>query len=168
MFKKSIWSRKFLLVFFAILSVFISTNLASGVIPDLSDMSYFSGDAHIHTSYSKDLLFTSPIADQYNAAKTLGLDWIAITDHSDVVFFNRFVRDYMTDAKWQEQQAEIAKIDFPVLLGEEITIGNGQNLETEGHFLAYGLSGFVTTLSSYAPAPLGARRDGEAVLQDVE
>jgi len=54
------------------------------------------------------------------------------------------------------------------LLGEEITVGNGQNLETEGHFLAYGLSDFVPTLSSYAPAPLGARRDGEAVLQDVE
>ena len=72
----------------------------------------------------------------------------------------------MAGDRWQDQKTKIDSIvDLPVLLGEEITIGNGINLETQGHFLAYGISDFVPTLSSYVP--WGARTEGDIVLNEV-
>ena len=170
MFKKSIWSRKFLLLFFAILGLLISTNLTSAIIPDVRDKTYSSGDAHIHTEYSilrhsgsRDAF--SSIIDQYNAAKEAGLDWITITDHSDFVFYNRLILGYMTDEGWNYQRTKVNEIyDFPVLLGEEITIGNGENLKTEGHLLAYGISDFVPTVSSSYDT---TRKDGETILNEM-
>ena len=74
------------------------------------------------------------------AGKNVGLDWVTTTDHSDVYMFGK-VRTYINNDIWNALQAEATNtqnnLGLPVLLGEEVTVGNGSDLETTGHFLAY-------------------------------
>ncbi|MFQ5575012.1 MAG: hypothetical protein ACE5E0_05255, partial [Terriglobia bacterium] len=106
------------------------------------------GDGHLHTRESWDTraafhLLTDE-EEMVQAAKREGLDWIGITDHSDVVTQDFFfggsleIRDLLND-RWIEQRGRISEIsDIPVLHGEELTIGNGVDLVTSGHLLTYG------------------------------
>jgi chitodextrinase/uncharacterized protein YegL len=107
-----------------------------------------------------------------NAAKNVGLKWAILTEHSDYVT-KRFllggsytVRDILTPMKWEREKLDLANtVDIPVLQGEEITIGNGINLETQGHFLAYKISSPVQTLDSIDDSN---RKNGEGILNEVE
>jgi hypothetical protein len=96
------------------------------------------GDIHIHSNYTDDIVeFGASIAATATCAETVGLSFLAITDHS-------FDFDYVasdgkcaepTSQKWQRylQELEKCRKNFPnltILSGEEVSIGNhrGQNI----------------------------------------
>lgn len=82
-------------------------------LPRISD--WYCGDTHLHTNYTENFVEMGyPIYATRTANKAMGLDWIAITDHSfDLNIF-----------KWQEQSDDCkANSDnlFRVLQGEEVS-----------------------------------------------
>src|SRR3989304_9266697 len=120
------------------LSIFLFTFSIIGsvvaVAPDVND--FFSGDAHIHTSESWDTraawdLATDP-SDIAESAQRSALNWSFVTDHSDVVTREHIlwgqlkIQDFLDQIRWQNQKQKIQAItDFPILQGEELTVGNG-------------------------------------------
>lgn len=147
--KKKVWT-----IVLILLSIFLVAGKAVADLPkpDATSTGYYSGDAHLHTSQSKDAELFHPftdVNDMVTAAKRESLNWIAITDHSEVItgMFSKSPWDVFEPDEWQSQQEDIAVVtDFPVISGEEITMGNGNDLETQGHFLGYGLNNLVQTL----------------------
>jgi len=136
---------------------------------------YQTGDAHIHTKDSWDAYKVHPyldVSDMVNASKSKDLEWAIITDHSDVVtrkwifWGDQIIRDFLDQERWQNQKQKIQAItDFPILQGEELTMGNGKDLKTEGHFLAYGINDFIPTLSSLNDAK---RPTAEDLIKEVK
>lgn len=72
----------------------------------------------------------------------------AVTDHSDVVAswpreLLIKLRSLFTAADWEARQKDLellaGKSKVIAIPGEEVTVGNGKNEKTEGHFLVYGL-----------------------------
>jgi PKD repeat protein len=155
------------LIPFFILVLISATAFAS--VSDATNLAYFPGDGHVHTEYSWDAAFYKDNIEEMSlSGKSNGLSWEIITDHSDVVSFNLIRWDVMTPTDWQNQVAECQnvsqKLGITVLPGEEITIGNGTDLETRGHFLAYGVSNYVPSMYSKNDTK---RRSGSDILSDV-
>lgn len=158
------------------LLVFILTSItAFARVPDAINLAYFPGDGHIHSKDSWDAsAYNDDIEELALAAEKEGLSWTIVTNHSDVVtrkwglWGELIVRQVMTPSNWQNQISECQsvsqKLGITVLPGEEITIGNGTNLETRGHFLAYGLSKYVPSMYSQSDIK---RRKGEDILSDI-
>ena len=52
------------------------------------NVAWFAGDQHLHTTYSLDALVldgtTETVTDYAAAAELIGLDWIIVTDHSEI------------------------------------------------------------------------------------
>jgi hypothetical protein len=69
----------------------------------------------------------------------------AVADHSDVVTGWPFkLRSLFTDTDWEARQKDLEPFagessKVIAIPGEEVTVGNGKNEKTEGHFLVYGL-----------------------------
>ena len=72
---------------------------------------WYAGDQHLHTTYSLDALAidgtTEDVTDYAAAAELLGLDWIIITDHSNV-HAPWFGTDYYTPEQFAAGSAQAA------------------------------------------------------------
>ncbi|MCL6472404.1 MAG: CehA/McbA family metallohydrolase [Firmicutes bacterium] len=105
--------------------------------------SYYAGDGHVHTYLSGEVaLTTGATIDRWvNVATKKNLNWFSVTDHSDLVLNNKLFKDELTIPEWSILQQETGKNwGTPVLLGEEVTVGNGKDLKTRGHFLTYNIN----------------------------
>lgn len=103
-------------------------------------LDWYCGDTHLHTNYTDNRVeLGHPINAARAANKAMGLDWIAITDHS----FD------LDSSKWEEQTADCEVHSdnlFRVLQGEEVSCylpGTGYLLGTHplyfyNHLLVYG------------------------------
>ncbi|MEJ2635859.1 MAG: CehA/McbA family metallohydrolase [Calditrichia bacterium] len=93
---------------------------------------WYWGDLHIHSNFTDDQVeFGAPIRETALAAQSLGLDFIAVTDHSyDLDDENgNFLKNDAALPKWdgfqQEVRAVQAKLqDFVIIPGEEVSVGN--------------------------------------------
>lgn len=81
--------RSFTKTLFPILIVysFIFSPTTLAVVPDVQNLGYYSGDAHVHTRLSGDPIITwfVDVKDQVADANRVGLNWTQFTEHSDVV-----------------------------------------------------------------------------------
>lgn len=110
---------------------------------------WFCGDAHFHTFYSDNFVeFGAPVEASAEAAKTIGLDWFAVTDHSfdldsdeGKIDIKDALRGNTHDekVKWAEYKADCAAVDSDVkcLLGEEVSVVNSRGRYV--HLLGYNL-----------------------------
>lgn len=93
------------------------------------------GDLHVHSNYTDDQVeFGAPIRETTQCARALGLDFIAITDHS--YDLDDKVDNYLENdpylKKWQNFLKEAERTDtyfsdVVVLGGEEVSVGNHNN-----------------------------------------
>ncbi len=113
-----------------------SIYIADEALPSLPGLHW--GDLHIHSNYTDDAVeFGAPIRETALCARALGLEFIAITDHSfdlDNDPDDYFKKDPRL-RKWQHFQQEIEQLnnelhDVTILPGEEVSTGNsrGQNV----------------------------------------
>lgn len=118
-------------------------------------------DGHVHSKYSDEGIFTKntdildidrDLSDEFGSGSWANIG-CAITDHSDVVLevetemFSKVIfRSILTTQEWIDRETDINNLVSAhlVIPGEEITMGNGTDVNTEGHFLAYGLNSVVT------------------------
>jgi hypothetical protein len=109
------------------LKVFCSTE----PLPSMDGWHY--GDLHYHTNYTADQVeFGAPLTAAVEAAKSIGLDFFAATDHS--YDLDDFENDYLHNdpdlTKWKHFQEEVAGLNsankekFVVLPGEEVSVAN--------------------------------------------
>ena len=122
------------------------TKLADDPLPGSDD--YFWGDLHYHSAYTEDFVeYGAPLKATKATAEALGLDFVAISDHSyDLDNENGSWKDNDPDLKkWFKSRREIAEINTspgPVLLpAEEVTVRNtnGKNV----HFLIFNHPDFI-------------------------
>jgi hypothetical protein len=102
--------------------------------------SWFAGDQHLHTAFSIDAFFlegTAELVTDYAAtAQTIGLDWIIITDHTNLNFafwykpWMFFVGELM--ARYVRNTN-----DYLVLQGQEMGIGSPGASGEAAHLLVY-------------------------------
>jgi hypothetical protein len=93
------------------------------------------GDLHIHSNYTDDQVeFGAPIRETAQCARALGLEFIAITDHS--YDLDDKVDNYLENdpylKKWQNfikeaERTDTYFTDMVVLGGEEVSAGNHRN-----------------------------------------
>jgi len=110
---------------------------------------WFAGDPHVHSSCTEDQVeFGAPPEAVVALARTLGLRWTAITDHSYDLddLPGDPLRPDPSLAKWNDLKSVIERLsglhpDFIPLLGEEISCGSarGRNI----HLLALGTRTFI-------------------------
>lgn len=108
---------------------------------------WYYGDCHIHTSYSTSHVeFGAPIPETARIARSMGLNWMVVADHSyDLMCSenNYLIMDPKFE-KWNNQQIEISSLrqkDFVVLNGEEVSCGNKKDQNI--HMLAIGNSKLI-------------------------
>jgi len=93
---------------------------------------WLAGDTHCHSSYTLDSVeFGAAPAVLQKAAKSIGLDFVCITDHS---------YDLIGEKKFQKMRNEIAGLNG-LIAGEEISCGNSKNKNV--HLLAFGNENYV-------------------------
>ena len=87
------------------------------------------GDLHLHSNFTEDQVeFGAPISETVLCAKSIGLKFLTVTDHS-FDFENQNLDPKFTSSKWKAFIQQIDKTqqtntDFVVLPGEEISTGN--------------------------------------------
>ncbi len=109
---------------------------------------WYFGDLHYHSNYSSDQVeFGAPLEDTATIARAMGLDFLAVTDHSYDLddFFNDYLHNDPALAKWHDYRARIDTINknnsnFVILPGEELSAGNAANRNV--HFLLLNSSVF--------------------------
>ncbi len=106
---------------------------------------WYWGDLHVHSLYTRDEIeFGAPLLETLLAARSLGLSFLAITDHSYDFRLPSGV-DTVPES-WKQFQQEVIRLnrEFPdvcLLAGEEVSVGNtqGENVHClvigHGHFL---------------------------------
>ncbi|NQT96446.1 MAG: CehA/McbA family metallohydrolase [Candidatus Marinimicrobia bacterium] len=122
------------------------TRLADDPLPGSDD--YFWGDLHYHSAYTEDFVeYGAPLKATKATAAALGLDFVAITDHSYDLDdkLGSWSENDPDLRKWHQSRREIAEINTspgPVLLpAEEVTVRNtkGKNV----HFLIFNHPDFI-------------------------
>ncbi|MDR0518326.1 MAG: hypothetical protein LBH25_14935 [Fibromonadaceae bacterium] len=98
---------------------------------------WLAGETHCHSSYTSDSMeFGAAPAALQKAAKSVGLDFVCITDHS---------YDLINEKKFKKLKTEIANlnsISTPLLIaGEEISCGNSKKQNV--HLLSFGNESYV-------------------------
>jgi len=133
---------------------YFETYFSPYTLPHLSN--WYAGDTHYHSSYSDNFVeFGGPINTTVKMGKVIGIDWTVITDHSFDLDDKRSIFD-PSNHKWTHLKNEFNKFQndptFKVILGEEISAGNGHtnpqytSYDSENvHLLCYNL----TSLNSY-------------------
>ncbi len=95
---------------------------------------WFWGDLHIHSNFTNDQVeFGAPLPDTIIAARTMGLDFVAITDHSYDLddHDDNFLKNDHTLVKWKQFQQEVFSAQrnndrFVIIPGEEVSVGNAR------------------------------------------
>ncbi len=110
-------------------------------------INWFAGEPHYHSIYTSDQVeFGADIQSTVQIAKSIGLKWLFITDHS--YDLDDTLDDYTKKdpalPKWKAMKKDVSKIDkedFRVIAGEEVSIGNykGRNV----HLLAVNHDKFI-------------------------
>jgi hypothetical protein len=115
---------------------FYTTYVSPYDLPHLKNWLY--GDTHYHSSYSDNFMeFGAPIKSTKVAGKTIGLDWVTITDHSFDLDQNRW-NDLVNDS------SNYSTGDLRILQSEEISCRVPDGLyQKYNHYLAYGITGFI-------------------------
>lgn len=108
---------------------------AAGGLPDLVQLSEIRGDLHMHTTATDGKASLDQMID---AARERGLDYIAITDHSQRVTMARGLTPERLLAQWQEIDAANARLggEFTVLKGIECDILERGGLDLPDDILA--------------------------------
>ncbi len=150
--------------------------VASDPLPRFNDWYY--GDTHFHSIYSRatldfdlesftDVEFGAPLFAIRSALKSVGLDWVAITDHSCYLDEDSYNWEYTVEGeptvvlgntnwdKWTNMSNEIISLnnddpEFKFILGEEVTI-EGNSLRTVGNITAGGSLHLLTYQDEYIP-----------------
>jgi len=108
---------------------------AKHALPNLVELSDIKGDLHVHTNWSDG---HESIAELVEASKTLGYQYIAITDHS----VGRGIARGLNEARLHEQMAEIKQLNqkykdnFHLLTGVEVDIRADGTLDMPDELLA--------------------------------
>lgn len=105
---------------------------------------WYAGDQHLHTTYSLDAFVLNgtdeDVADYAATAELLGLDWIIVTDHSNV-HVTWSGTDYYTPGQFADGTAQAAAYTAQnpllALYGEEMGAGQSGLLALPSHYLAY-------------------------------
>jgi hypothetical protein len=109
-------------------------------LPNGSDDSWFAGDQHLHTAYSIDAFFLQGtregVTEYADTARTIGLDWIIISDHSNVDFLVWYQPYLFEDGELQAQTYRNQN-DYLVLQGQEMGAGSPGQFGEAAHLLAY-------------------------------
>ncbi len=92
------------------------------------------GDLHTHSNYTDDQIeFGAPIRESVICAQTVGLQFLAITDHSYDLDdkTGSYLENDPSLPKWQQFQKEIKDLNhefpaFNILGGEEVSAGNSK------------------------------------------
>jgi hypothetical protein len=109
-------------------------------LPTGSDGSWFAGDQHLHTAYSMDAFFlegtAETVTDYAVTGQTIGLDWIIITDHTNLNFLIWY-QPYLFDYGEIMAQTYRDQNDYLVLQGQEMGIGSPGLFGEAAHILAY-------------------------------
>jgi hypothetical protein len=95
---------------------------------------WFWGDLHFHSIYTSDQVeFGAPLSLSVEAARTIGLDFLAVTDHSYDLDDDpeNYRKNDPELKKWTYLQEEVKEInrkyqDFCLIPGEEVSVGNSQ------------------------------------------
>jgi hypothetical protein len=97
---------------------------------------YLLGDLHCHSSYTSDQVeFGAPLRAISQTAKSLGLDFVAITDHTYDMddLPDNYLKNDPQQSKWNSFLREIAEINYSdpkihsyLLSGQEITVCNSE------------------------------------------
>jgi len=115
--------------------------------PGGGDVAWLAGDQHLHTTYSLDALVLNgtdeDVTDYAAAAEAIGLDWIILTDHSNV-HVNWDGTDYYTPEQFAAGTSQAADYTaghrLLVLYGQEMGAGQSGLLALPSHYLAYPLA----------------------------
>ncbi|MFZ5916619.1 MAG: DNA polymerase/3'-5' exonuclease PolX [Chloroflexota bacterium] len=134
----------------------------AGKLPRLIRRSDLRGDLQMHTTWSDG---RNPVAEMAKAARSRGLRYIAITDHS----YGMGVAGGLNEEELQQQRAEIAAVnarydDFRILAGSEVEIRADGALDFADEVLA-GLDLVVASLHTGLRS--GRERTTERVLAAV-
>ncbi len=111
------------------------------------DALWFAGDQHVHTTYSLDAFVldgtTEDVTDYAAAAELVGMDWMIVTDHSNV-HVNWSGTDYYTPAQFDAATAQAAAFSqshpLLALVGLEMGLGQAGFWNLPSHYLAHPLS----------------------------
>ncbi len=110
------------------------------LLPNGSDDFWFAGDQHLHTAYSIDAYFLQGtregVTEYADTARAVGLDWIIITDHSNVNF-RIWYQPYVFDAGEFQAQTYRNQNEYLVLQGQEMGAGSPGPFGEAAHLLAY-------------------------------
>lgn len=102
--------------------------------------SWFAGDQHLHTVYSIDALFLQgtiqTVTDYAMTAETVGLDWIIITDHTNLRFLFWYIPELFTAGEAMAQAYRNTH-DYLVLQGQEMGLGSPGFFGEAAHLLVY-------------------------------
>lgn len=106
----------------------------NGTLPDLIDHTKIQGDLHMHTTESDG---RNSIAEMVEKAKSLGYNYIAITDHSAFVPVTGGMNADSFAAQIEAVREENEKhADFTVLAGIEVDILSDGSLDMDDHLLS--------------------------------
>ncbi|NQT65217.1 MAG: CehA/McbA family metallohydrolase [FCB group bacterium] len=108
---------------------------------------WFAGEPHYHSIHTADQVeFGADIKSTAELAKTMGLSWLFITDHSYDLddSLNSCTKNDATLPIWKQMQKDVQVCDsnnFRIIPGEEVSIGNskGENV----HMLAINHDEFI-------------------------
>ena len=126
----------------------LRVHLAKEPLPALKNWYY--GESHYHSFFSDDQVeFGAPVSVAAQMAAAMGLNWLAITDHSydlDDTYGATLHHDHEL-LKWKKLKNDVQQENshtssgVTVILGEEISCGNARNKNI--HLLAYGIGNFI-------------------------
>ncbi len=105
------------------------------------DENWHFGDMHYHSEFTSDQVeFGAPLEATVEMAKAMGLDFMAVTDHSYDLddYFHDYLKNDPDLEKWHALLQKVQDInarerDFIILPGEELSAGNAKNQNI--HFL---------------------------------
>jgi DNA polymerase (family 10) len=107
---------------------------AKGALPELVELSDVRGDLHSHTTLSDGL---QDVEDMVAAARKLGYEYLAITDHSASHGFGNHVEPDALRAQIERVRALNEELDgFDVLIGTETNVLTDGSLDYDDELLA--------------------------------
>lgn len=120
---------------------FFTVNIASTSLPTLGD--WYSGDTHYHSYGTENAVeFGFPVKATVEAGKSIGLDWVTITDHS--FDFDSSMVLYEEEHKWSllgNDCYTFSDSSLKCIRGEEVSAQNSDGKFV--HLLAYDIPNYI-------------------------